>query len=184
MFCPGLLNIKPCQWHDSSSCSVPPIGEVSYQIHSYPTASTPYPSQSTLSLKLQTPSYIPPFKAWPPATLAQLQASTSLGSNNSSAYTFIIHQPLLIPVVLNFTFGSQELASEGDSSNTSTTWPSTSYTLWRNPSAHSLSLHKRHHTTVCHWKLQVEKSITTCSNADIPHPHPHCHSSHCSPLSI
>jgi len=74
MFCPGLLNFEPCQQCDSS-CSVLPIGKVSYQILPYPTTSTPYPSQSTPPHQLQTPSYIPPFKAQPPATLAQLQAS-------------------------------------------------------------------------------------------------------------
>ena len=72
MFHPGLPNFKPRQWCDSS-CSVLPIGEVSYQNLPYPTTSTPYPSQSTLPH--QPPSHIPPFMAQPPATLAQLWAS-------------------------------------------------------------------------------------------------------------
>ena len=72
MFLPGLLNLKPHQQCDSS-CSVLPIGKVSYQNLSYPTTSTPYPSQSTLSH--QPPSHIPSFMVRPPATLAQLQAS-------------------------------------------------------------------------------------------------------------
>lgn len=74
MFRPGLSNVEPRQWCDSSR-SVPPIGEVSYQFPSYPTTSTPYPSQSTPPHHPQTPSLIPPFKARPPATLAQLRAS-------------------------------------------------------------------------------------------------------------
>ena len=72
MFRPGLPNFEPRQQCDSS-CSVPPIGEVSYQNLPYPTTSTPYLSQSTLPH--QPPSHIPPFMARPPATLAQLWAS-------------------------------------------------------------------------------------------------------------
>jgi len=74
MFRPGLPNFEPSQRHDSS-CSVPPIGEASYQISPYPTTSTHYLPQSTFQQQPHTPSSIPPFKARPPATLAQLQAS-------------------------------------------------------------------------------------------------------------